>query len=183
MIKIASFNVENLFMRPRAFYMDTMAEGEKVLDDYRAVNTLFNRTTYSPADKQQMIELLLALDIYRRNSQGAIRKVITSTPKWAWMRKNRGAFDREPQDASKDVEIIATGRDDWIGWVELAVEPVNETATRMTAKVIREIDADVIGIVEAEDRPSLVRFNHDLMEDHYGHVMLVDGNDERGIDV
>ena len=183
MIKIASFNVENLFMRPKAFYMDTMAEGEQILDGYRAVNTLFNRTTYSAADKQQMVQLLLALDIYRRNGQGAIRKVITSTPKWAWMRKNRGAFDREPQDASKDVEIIATGRDDWIGWVELAVEPVNETATRMTAKVIKDIDADVIGIVESEDRPSLVRFNHDLMEDHYGHVMLVDGNDERGIDV
>lgn len=37
--------------------------------------------------------------------------------------------------------------------------------------------------MEAEDRPSLVRLNNDLLDDLYGHVMLVDGNDERGIDV
>jgi len=53
----------------------------------------------------------------------------------------------------------------------------------MTAKVIQEVDADIIGIVEAEDRPSLVRFNNELLGGHYGHVMLIDGNDERGIDV
>ena len=53
----------------------------------------------------------------------------------------------------------------------------------MTARVIQEIDADIIGVVEAEDRPSLVRFNRELLEHMYGHVMLVDGNDDRGIDV
>jgi hypothetical protein len=28
-----------------------------------------------------------------------------------------------------------------------------------------------------------VRFNHDLLADRYEHVMLIDGNDTRGIDV
>lgn len=98
--------------------------------------------------------------------------------------QNRGSFDRQPRDASKDVEIIATGRDTWIGWVELAKEPVDETTTRMTAKVIAEgVDADVIAVVEAEDRPSLQRFNVELLGERYRHVMLVDGNDTRGIDV
>jgi hypothetical protein len=53
----------------------------------------------------------------------------------------------------------------------------------MTAKVIAEINADLIGIVEAEDRPSLVMFNDELLDGQYRHVMLVDGNDERGIDL
>jgi hypothetical protein len=38
-------------------------------------------------------------------------------------------------------------------------------------------------VVEAEDRPSLVRVNTDLLGGQYGHGMLVDGNDPRGIDV
>ncbi len=38
-------------------------------------------------------------------------------------------------------------------------------------------------VVEAEDRPSLVRFNDELLDGRYGHGMLVDGNDLRGIDV
>ncbi|MGH9254514.1 MAG: endonuclease/exonuclease/phosphatase family protein [Vicinamibacterales bacterium] len=79
--------------------------------------------------------------------------------------------------------IIANGRGDWIGWVELATEPTDETGTRMTAKVIHDVGADIIGIVEAENRPSLVRFNTELLSGLYGHVMLVDGNDERDIDV
>ena len=40
---------------------------------------------------------------------------------------------------SQNVEIVADGRGDWIGWIELAKEAVDETATRMTARVIREM--------------------------------------------
>lgn len=69
------------------------------------------------------------------------------------------------------------------GWVKLAKEAVDETATRMTARVIREISADILGLVEVEDRPALLRFNRDLLGGLYRHVMLVDGNDDRGIDV
>ncbi len=81
------------------------------------------------------------------------------------------------------MKIVAEGRGDWIGWIELAKEAVDETATRMTARVIKEIGAHILGLVEVEDRPSLLRFNHDLLGGLYRHVMLVDGNDDRGIDV
>ncbi len=79
--------------------------------------------------------------------------------------------------------IEAGGRGDWIGWVELAKEQVNEVATRMTAQVIGEVQPDVLAVVEAEDRPSLVRFNSDHLGRQFGSIMLFDGNDERGIDV
>ena len=97
--------------------------------------------------------------------------------------KNRGDFDRQPRDATQNIEIIANGRDGWIGWIELAKEPTNEIGTRMTAKVIQDVGANIIGIVEAEDRPSLVRFNEEMLVGLYSHVMLIDGNDQRGIDV
>jgi hypothetical protein len=48
---------------------------------------------------------------------------------------------------------------------------------------IKDVDADILAIVEAEDRPGLVRYNNELLGGMYRHVMLVDGNDERGIDV
>ena len=67
--------------------------------------------------------------------------------------------------------------------MELAKQPLNETGTRLTARVIADVGADVIGVVEAEDRPSLVRFNSELLNRQYDHVMLIDGNDTRGIDV
>jgi hypothetical protein len=95
-----------------------------------------------------------------------VRRRETSSPRWAWLPKNRGGFDRQPEDTTKDVEIIADGREDWIGWVELAKEAVDETSTRMTAKVIEEgVDAEIIAIIEAEDRPSLLRFNEESRSD------------------
>ena len=183
MVRIASFNVENLFARPKAFNTTNWSVGRPVLDAYRKVNALFLNSTYSGSDKQRMRDLLVALDIYYINNNGAIRRKFTKDPQWAWLRKNLGKFDRQPMDPSQNIEIIANGREDWIGWVELAKETKNETSTRMTARVIQDIDADIIGIVEAEDRPSLVRFNDGLLGQLYKHIMLVDGNDERGIDV
>ena len=49
---------------------------------------------------------------------------------------------------------------------------------RNTARVMREVEADVLAVVEAESRPVLARFNA-----AFHHVMVIDGNDERGIDV
>jgi endonuclease/exonuclease/phosphatase family metal-dependent hydrolase len=183
MVRIASFNVENLFARPKAFNTTNWSLGRPALDAYREVNALFSNHVYSASDKQRIRDLLVELDIYYANSSGAIRRKLTQSPRWAWLRKNRGKFDRQPMDPAQSIEIIANGRDDWIGWVELAKESTDETGTRMTARVIRDVGADIIGIVEAEDRPSLVRFNSELLGGLYRHVMLVDGNDERGIDV
>jgi endonuclease/exonuclease/phosphatase family metal-dependent hydrolase len=184
MIRIASFNVENLFSRPKVFDLSDWSAGKPVLKAYEKVNALLQKGSYSASDKRRIRDLLVMLDIYTIDqTTGAIRRNRTIDPQWAWLRKNRGTFDREPGDETQNVEIVAEGRGDWIGWVELAKEAVDETATRMTARVIQDIGADVLGLVEVEDRPALVRFNRDLLGGLYRHVMLVDGNDDRGIDV
>ena len=128
MIKIASFNVENLFARPKAFNATNLSVGKPALDAYRDVNALIKKPVYSTSDKTKIRDLLVKLDIYTVNASGAIRRKETQSPKWAWLRKNRGTFDREPQDTTLNVEIIANGRGDWIGWIELAKEPTNEIA-------------------------------------------------------
>ena len=184
MIRIASFNIENLFARPKVFDLSDWNAGEPVLKAYEKVSALLQKAKYSATDKIRIRDLLVTLEIYTTDKKTkAIRRNDTLDPQWAWLRKNRGTFDREPSNRAQNVEIVADGRGDWIGWVELAKEAVDETATRMTARVIRDIGAHVLGLVEVEDRPALLRFNRDLLGGLYRHVMLVDGNDDRGIDV
>ncbi|ACQ80373.1 Endonuclease/exonuclease/phosphatase [Beutenbergia cavernae DSM 12333] len=183
MVRIASFNVENLFARPKAFDTRDWAAGEPVLAAYSELNALIAQDAYTEQDRERMRELLVVLGIYYVNSHGAVRRRQSADPPWAWLRKNRGTFDTEPRDTTRDIEIIATGRGMWIGWVELAVEATDETGIRMTARVVHDVDADVLAVIEAEDRPALLRFDAELLGDHYRHLMLVDGNDERGIDV
>lgn len=182
-IRVASYNVENLFARPRVFNTVKWGGAEPVLSAFREANAIMSRPLYTPADKARLVELLLQLDIYRVNAAGAVKRKRSPHPRWAWLRKNRGKFDREPRDPLLDIEITAFGRGDWIGWIELAVEATDETSTRLTAQVIDEVGPDVLAVVEGEDRPSLVRFNAELLNNRFRHVMLLDGNDTRGIDV
>ena len=70
MVRIASFNVENLFARPKVFNTADWSLGEPILDAHKKVNTLFAKDPYSPADKQEILDLLVQLDIYTINSHG-----------------------------------------------------------------------------------------------------------------
>jgi endonuclease/exonuclease/phosphatase family metal-dependent hydrolase len=183
MVTIASYNVENLFDRVTAFDQTDQTANQGIIAAHEEVNALFANQVYSSTDKARMIDLLVQLDVYYLNQHGVPRRRETTAPQWAWLRANRGKFDRQPENALEGIEIVASGRSAWIGWVELATESVDERATRMTARVINDLEADIIGVVEADDRPSLVRFNRELLNERYRHIMLVDGNDERGIDV
>jgi endonuclease/exonuclease/phosphatase family metal-dependent hydrolase len=174
-MKLASFNVENLFMRARALNGSGFsAEGREILKAQADINAILGKDKYTPTDKKRIVELLDTLGLKKSDES-----------KYAILRQNRGHLVKRPR--SGPVEVVADGRDDWIGWVDLTLEQVNENATRNTARVIQAIDADVLGVVEAESRPALVRFCKDVMPavsgTPYDHIMLIDGNDDRGIDV
>ena len=64
MVRIASFNVENLFARPNAFRSTDMTVAEPVLAAYAEVNELIKQPVYSDPDKARIRNLLVALDIY-----------------------------------------------------------------------------------------------------------------------
>ena len=70
MVKIASFNVENLFERPKAFHATDLSVGQPALDAYHEVNTLIKNAIYNPADKLRIRDLLVTLDIYSIDAQG-----------------------------------------------------------------------------------------------------------------
>ncbi|HEY0636904.1 MAG TPA: endonuclease/exonuclease/phosphatase family protein [Pseudonocardiaceae bacterium] len=180
-MRLATYNVENLFERARALRPEDRAAGEPVLAAFASFTAVAERLVYDDTDRAVMLEALETLGVLRRNAAGELRRARDPFSAWALLRENRGDFLVAPDD--RPPRIVALGRADWIGWVELITEPVDELATRMTARVVSDVAADVLCLVEAEDRRSLARFNSELLNDRYAHCMLIDGNDPRGIDV
>lgn len=52
--------------------------------------------------------------------------------------------------------MVADGRADWLGWVELRKEPLSDVSIRNTGRVLKDLAADVQGIVEAESRTASI---------------------------
>lgn len=173
-MKLASYNLENLFLRARAMNGEAYADGRQALEAHAELGAILAKPKYTGADKKKIIRLLEELRLDKADDGGP----------FAILRQNRGRLIRRSRDGN---EIVAEGRADWIGWVELKREEVNEEATRNTARVINDVGADVLGVIEAESRPALTRFNDNVIGAMggvpYAHALLIDGNDERGIDV
>lgn len=174
-MRLASFNVENLFARPKA--MDADAADAKtrraVLTAHSRVSTLLALPSYQ-GHEQEILDNLEKLGLLR-SDEG----------EFARLRKLRGALLKRPR--SGDVQLVAKGRNDWVGFVELKTVAVDEVATENTARVFAELRAEVAVVVEADDRPGLHMFSQTLLPEvgaeAYEQVMVVEGNDERGIDV
>lgn len=173
-MRLATYNVENLFTRARALNLDTWAEGRPILEKFAELNALFEEQVYTPELKARMLVLLRGFGLDKVNEGH-----------FAILRVNRG--DLVKRSRLMGTSIAASGRGDWTGWLELKTEIINETATRNTAQVVRDIDPDVLGVVECEGRNALLQFSDKLLPNvgatPFDTAMLIDGNDERGIDV
>ena len=149
-------------------------DGKKILESHARINELFNEAHYTNAMKSEILDLLTKLGL-RDNDEA----------EFVILRQNRGHLLSRHADGS--VEVVASGRDDWIGWVELTTQPTDQLATMHTARVIKDVGADIQAVVEADNRIALRDFSAIMLRvvngDPFDHVMLIDGNDDRGIDV
>ncbi|OPX63754.1 MULTISPECIES: endonuclease/exonuclease/phosphatase family protein [unclassified Methanoregula] len=178
-LRIATFNVENLFDRPAAMNLEKWEDGQKYINDCATLNLLLNKDTYTAKDKEDILKGLEEYGLDR----------VWGKSEFLELKKIRGRLLRYPKN--KPAEVVATGRKDWVGWVELTKKHIDDEAIRNTARVIAEVNPDIIVLVEVENRPTLIRFHDWVLKpimtvmglEPYPHLMLIDGNDARGIDV
>lgn len=173
-MKIAAFNVENLFDRAKILNQDDENKTQSILDAVSQLNSLFEQDTYTDDILNQMRQLVAQLDLEKSDEGTFVR-----------LRQIRGRIISRPRN--QPFEFKASGRQDWVGWAELRTAPVNEIAVMNTGRVIRDVDADILAVVEAENRVALKQFSDLILEEvggiPYTQIMVIDGNDERGIDV
>jgi len=173
-IRIGTFNVNNLFERPRIMELEGFNDtGREVLKDVADLEVLLENSSYLGSVGEEIVKIL--------------NKYYHAMAVNPWFRINeiREKLFSIKQDGS-GVMLKAKKRADWLGWVELIKQNTNEVSIQNTARVVKAIDADILCIVEVDDRIALKRFNEFLLKKEkteYPHALVIDGNDERGIDV
>jgi endonuclease/exonuclease/phosphatase family metal-dependent hydrolase len=157
-LRIATFNCENLFSRPKIFYQ-TAARSKALLGFVAELQEELKKEVFD---------------------QVKIKDLKTKLKGLAEINDLRGKHDK------------AGGAGEWLGTVELKRRVINDAAVANTARVIGDINADVICLIEVENRILLQKFHDEILFPQflqknnlppYPYVMLIDGNDERGIDV
>ncbi|MFI5688568.1 endonuclease/exonuclease/phosphatase family protein [Streptomyces sp. NPDC051636] len=182
-LRIATFNAENLFRRPKAFGLPDGTQRQEVLDDFLELVSLLDLPTYTAADKERIGRLILKHRAYAIDPDNPPPIYINQ------IRPGREAGLFKPPPAHPDhIDVTAKGRGAWAGWAELTQDDLDENAVRNTGRVVAEVDADILLMPEVEDRLTLERFNRQILAGALGrrpypYNMLIDGNDSRGIDI
>jgi len=168
--RLASFNVENLFARPKVFNFKDKSVGDELLKRIGEFRTLLKTQTYTAPIKERILKEYTEESETRRPLKDFIH-----------IREDRGKLWK--RSGWSVVGVKAGGAGDWDGAIEFLKAEFNDIGRENTAKVIRAVKADVACIVEADSRPGLKSFDTDLLHSMYRYEMLLDGNDRRGIDV
>jgi endonuclease/exonuclease/phosphatase family metal-dependent hydrolase len=174
-MRLATFNVENMFERAAIMNLPSNQKGRQVLADYYHLSDLIQKQQYSQTDKNSMLKIM-------KTHKGLLK---TGKSEFIVLNEIRGHLIKRHRHGPEEIEV--NGRNEWIGWFELKRAAVDEMATENTARVMGAVKADVLCVVEVEDRIALNRFNNSVIPkahgQKYAHIMVIDGNDDRGIDV
>jgi endonuclease/exonuclease/phosphatase family metal-dependent hydrolase len=157
-LRVATFNCENLFSRPKIF-------GESKDKATQLIGFV------------AQLEKELQKDVFDKAQIVALKKKLEG---FATINDIRGNHSS------------AKGVKEWLGWVELTRDANSDIAVQNTARVIGDVNADIICLMEVESRVELQKFHDQLLlplflkpasHEGYKYILLIDGNDDRGIDV
>ncbi|MCM4168401.1 hypothetical protein KCTC52924_01973 [Arenibacter antarcticus] len=168
-MKVATWNIENLYHRDKGLSRSNL--GKCASDWILELDALMPRIQKSENDMARIRELTFLLGFEN-----------IDTHPYAVMRKRNGGLFLKQRDFAN--ESKASRLTDWNGWVALQTVAVDHKSTLHKARLIAEIDADILVLQEVEDKPSLMEFNRMLKDFNiasYDQVMVLEGNDDRGL--
>lgn len=168
-MKIATFNIQNLFHRDRSFLEKPYSKC--VYDWVSELDNLIRKKNYNPTDSNRMRELSFLLGFDK-----------SYQVPYAVMRRRAGFLFLKGMDYSK--ELQASELTDWNGWIALQTVPIHPTAIQNKARVISEVDPDILLLQEVEDKASLSEFNTELLPKFgcqpFERLFVVQGNNQGG---
>jgi endonuclease/exonuclease/phosphatase family metal-dependent hydrolase len=147
---------------------------------------LFTRPSIFEEPDEKATELLHEVDLLKAE----LKKAVFDKEEIKKLSKSLARYATINDIRSKATS--AKGAAEWLGYVSLNKTTLADEAVGNVARVIADTGADVISMIEVEDRLTLKGFHDDILypeflkpagKDPYPYIMSVQGNDGRGINV
>ncbi|GAB4361045.1 MAG: hypothetical protein OHK0021_05120 [Bryobacter sp.] len=161
MIRLGTYNLENLFDRPKIINLEDNQESSRLLKLADQLQKEIGKTTY---DKAKIEQLLVDLKGY------------------VTVRSDKGKFFV----GQSKTKVKATGRAEWEGGIEFVRVKFDDKQRENTARLVKSLKADVLCMIEVEGRQTLTDFMREFFPTsaRLGYNMLIDSPiDPRGIDI
>lgn len=171
-MKIATFNIQNLFHRHKDLIR--MTASKCLFNWIDEMDQLIRKQKKDARDLARIKELSFLIGFENLDKTS-----------YAIMRKKGGELFFQGRPSS--LEMRANHLTDWRGWTEIKTHPIDPDATQNKARVIAEVNPDILLLQEVEDKSSLSQFNQDFFPafDYtpYRELLVLQGNDEKGQEV
>lgn len=168
-MKLAFFNIQNIFCRH--LHLVKQYKSENQARWTAEFETLLVQPERSQKDYDRMCLLshFLGFDENRQTPYFTIKNTMGQ------LRLRKG-WGREMPKASHLTH--------WEGWAKVDSLPIDEVAIGNKAKVITEVDPDILVLLEVEDRASMVEFNRHFLSPKegspYKEIVFLETNDPYG---
>ena len=169
-MKIATFNIQNLFHRHMELINTTRTKN--ATDWISELDNLLRKPIKSSVDNERIngLSFLLGFEKIEDNPYAILKK-----------RAGELCFKGRVLENTTKASFLT----DWQGWVKLGNRPIHEKAIFSKAYMIAETNPDILVLQEVEDRASLMEFNTEFLPllkiTPYQQVMVLETNDPRGL--
>lgn len=169
-IRIATYNVENLFRRAAILNIQDQALVDDLLEKVKRLQFLISETTYTDQIKDEVFEITHQLLKYvdLRRDGGTL-----------------GDWKKEGEYTGFRINKSCKGRADWLGELTFKGKDFSDQQRKNTGKVIKSLNADILCLVEVEGMAVLKAFNSQVLgtKKFAQYTMIDSPNDPRGIDL
>ena len=171
-MKIVTFNIQNLFHRDRSFLEKPFNKNREEWE--MEVDQLLEKPIKSIQDNDRIRELACLVGMDKCNQLP-----------YAVLRRKTGFLFLKGKNYSK--ELKASELTDWNGWIALQNYPLDPIAIENKARVIADVNPDILVLQEIEDRASLEEFNDEFLSRFgckpFQKTCVMQGNSKRGQEI
>lgn len=169
-MKIATYNIQNLFNRDKRLIKENRLEKQENWNE--ELEALFTKKIKLEKDYIRMRELAILLGFHKAPFEPYVS--LKNLDGNLMVDSSGSVLDNKASEIT-----------DWNGWIKLGSIPLTRSSILHKAQVIIDANPNVLFLQEVENRASLIKFNNTFLKNKmstpFSEIVYMDDNESKGL--